>query len=219
MAKLKAFLSYSTKDKKLAGSLKRQLEYWGIGVFLAHEDIRPSVEWQDEIIRNLQECEVFMPLLTGHFRESEWTDQESGMAIAHSKVIIPLMVEIDLHGFIKRYQALKLNVRDLSESSKNILLAISSNERLKKGAQEGFVSSFLASGGFDEANEKSELLESLGPYDKSQLNTIFQGSVYNTQISEAFTARRKLRELFRRNAKVIRQDVKDNFERTFGQVN
>jgi hypothetical protein len=69
-------------------------------------------------------------------------DQESGMAMANSKVIFPLMVEIQLHGFIKRYQGLKFNRRDISESCKNMLRAISSNQRLKKGAQEGFISSF-----------------------------------------------------------------------------
>jgi len=218
VGKLRAFLSYSTKDRKLAGNIKQQLEYWGIDVFLAHEDIAPSRQWQDEIIDNLKECQVFMPLLTKHFRKSEWTDQESGMAMAHSRVIVPLSVEMDLHGFIKRYQALKLVVRALDDSCKKILLAMSADKRLKTSLQEAFVSSFLASKSFDEANNKSELLESLGPYDADQLNRIFGGSVDNSQISGAFTAEKKLKELFKRNLDVARPGVKDSFQKTFGLV-
>lgn len=74
MSRLKAFLSYSTDDKQLAGRIKRELAFWGIDVFLAHEDLVPSSEWQDEIKRNVESCDVFIPLLTGSFKLSDWAD-------------------------------------------------------------------------------------------------------------------------------------------------
>ncbi|HIH44794.1 MAG TPA: toll/interleukin-1 receptor domain-containing protein, partial [Candidatus Methanoperedenaceae archaeon] len=61
---LRIFLSYSTNDKVIAGSLKTLLELMGFEVFLAHEDIEPSVEWQEEIKDNLDKCDIFIPLLT-----------------------------------------------------------------------------------------------------------------------------------------------------------
>ncbi|GAH19914.1 unnamed protein product, partial [marine sediment metagenome] len=42
-------LSYSSKDKELAGQLKAELEGRGFTAFLAHEDIKPTKEWESEI--------------------------------------------------------------------------------------------------------------------------------------------------------------------------
>jgi hypothetical protein len=36
---IEIFISYSNKDKVLAGEIKTQLEVMGFNVFLAHEDI------------------------------------------------------------------------------------------------------------------------------------------------------------------------------------
>lgn len=215
MSKVRAFLSYSTKDKRLAGNIKQQLEYWGIGVFLAHEDIRPSRRWQDEIIASLKRCQIFMPLLTKNFTQSEWTDQESGMAIAYSKIIIPLSVNMDIHGFLGRYQALKLKVRTLDESCKKILLVLNENEKLKENLQNDFIYTFVRSSSFFEANDKSELIENLGPYNSNQLNEIIQGCVNNSQIYEAFTARKKVRAFFKKNHKSVKRSLRKDFEKMF----
>ena len=37
------FISYSSKDKVLAGKIKRTLEGYGLSVFLAHDDIPLSL--------------------------------------------------------------------------------------------------------------------------------------------------------------------------------
>ncbi|MDI6778481.1 MAG: hypothetical protein QMD77_04835 [Patescibacteria group bacterium] len=43
----RVFVSYSTKDKSIAGKIKEQLEIFGLEVFLAHEDINvPLGEWE-----------------------------------------------------------------------------------------------------------------------------------------------------------------------------
>src|SRR5258706_15187652 len=86
--KVQAFLSYSGKDRKLAGELKEGLEACGLSVFLAHEDIEPSVEWQTRILAELSTVDVFLPLLTSNFRESLWTDQESGVAVGRRCIIV-----------------------------------------------------------------------------------------------------------------------------------
>lgn len=85
-----AFLSYSHQDRQLAGLIKGTLNYYGFDTFLAHEDLQPSVEWQEIILINLKECLVFLPLLTDSFIKSDWTDQETGIAIALDKIIVPI---------------------------------------------------------------------------------------------------------------------------------
>lgn len=63
------FISYSYKDKKLAGELKEALgEEYGFQVFLAHETISVSTKWEKEIMRNLRNCDALVALLTKSFR-------------------------------------------------------------------------------------------------------------------------------------------------------
>jgi hypothetical protein len=44
-SKFRIFVSYSKKDRKLAGEIKKCLEEYKLDVFLAHEDITASAEW------------------------------------------------------------------------------------------------------------------------------------------------------------------------------
>lgn len=109
MNQLKVFVSYSSQDKSLAGLFKQCFEnYAGFSVFLAHEDISPALDWELNIIKNLKEADVVIPLITDNFRNSEFTNQELGMALALNKIIIPIKLsDINPYGFIKKIQALR----------------------------------------------------------------------------------------------------------------
>src|SRR4051812_682013 len=100
MGTVDAFLCYSHNDRFLAGCIKKTFDSYGIGAFLAHEDLLPSQEWQDEIARRLHACEVFFLLLTNSFRSSDWTDQETGIAVALNKIIVPIKVTLNPYGFV-----------------------------------------------------------------------------------------------------------------------
>ena len=110
---LKVFISYSSKDKHIAAIIKEGLSNLGQSSFLAHEDIAPSKEWQNEIINELKTCNVFVPLITENFKESDWTSQEIGAAFINDMEIIPISVDLPNqssilpYGFISKYQALK----------------------------------------------------------------------------------------------------------------
>lgn len=105
MDSFRIFFSYSTDDKTIVGKLKEQLEFMGFEVFLAHDDIEPNIEWQYDIIKNIKGCDTFIPLLTKSFRESAWTDQEIGMAVATDKFIVALQVDFPPYGFLGKNQA------------------------------------------------------------------------------------------------------------------
>lgn len=102
------FLSHSHKDAKLAKSLKDDLETrFPISVFVAHQDLTPSDEWQVEIGRMLRRCDAFVALVTRSFQRSDWTDQETGLALAFRKVIVPIGVALNPYGFVGKLQAMK----------------------------------------------------------------------------------------------------------------
>lgn len=112
MKKLKVFISYSSDDKFIGGLFKQCFEnYAGFSVFLAHEDIFPALEWELKIIKNLKETDVVIPLITDNYRNSEFTDQELGMALALSKIIIPIKLSnINPYGFIKKTSSFKMSL-------------------------------------------------------------------------------------------------------------
>ena len=129
---IRMFLSYSHKEKELAGEIKENLEAGGFEVFLAHEDIEPSSEWQEEIIRNLKNCDIFIPIVSENFKESEWTDQESGIAFAEEKMIIPINLNLVPYGFIGKFQALKVGRRISDSCTKIIEIIKTKNPALKE---------------------------------------------------------------------------------------
>ena len=109
---MKAFISYSTADKKVAGSVKTVLNDIGVEAFLAHEDINVSQVWKERIIGELMDSEIFIPLLSDAFKQSEWAPQEIGLAVAQGDdtvLFIPLSVDMTIpFGFISHIQSIRI---------------------------------------------------------------------------------------------------------------
>lgn len=107
---MKAFISYSTTDKQIAGQVKNVLNEHRVDAFLAHEDIKVSQEWKDRIIQELNHADIFIPLLSAAFKESDWASQEIGLAFARGDVLfIPLSVDGTVpFGFISHIQGKRI---------------------------------------------------------------------------------------------------------------
>jgi len=205
---IRVFLSYSTSDKTLAGKIKSWLEYYGLKVFLAHEDIIPSAEWQKIILQNLENCHVFIPIITKDFKASGWTDQEIGIALAKKKFIIPLSIDIISYGFLNKLQSLKLDSKRVQLSCKEIIKILKNNSKFEKSLSDSLIKAFLNSKNFEEAKNKSRLLlEFDDMLTAEQINKIIEGSIQNDQIYYSFGAQNVLRELTQRHNKVINEDL------------
>ncbi|MBX9976874.1 MAG: toll/interleukin-1 receptor domain-containing protein [Alphaproteobacteria bacterium] len=102
----RVFLSHLSEDKKEIAELKKQLELFGISCFVAHEDIRATKEWQKELESALSTMDALIAIMTEKFHESDWTDQEIGVAVARKIPIISLKMGKDPYGFIGKFQAL-----------------------------------------------------------------------------------------------------------------
>src|SRR5437773_3220417 len=149
----KIFLSHSHHDKELAGTLKDELERFGCEVFVAHEDINPSQDWQEAILKSLRECDAFIPILTENFPGSDWTDQETGIAIALRKVIVPIKIRDDPYGFIGKIQALKWDIDDEELSFKKLVKVLMEKTLL---TVEGLILRFSSSYSYADATLSSE---------------------------------------------------------------
>jgi hypothetical protein len=158
---IRVFLSHSSKDKRLAADLKELLEALGLAVFVAHQDLKPSAQWQDRIVEELQASDVFLALLTNRFRESVWTDQEFGMAFALNKLIMPIRCRSLPHGFMANSQAHYLERSDLKISAIEIGKAIASEPNLKRRFRTQLIKDFRNCRNFNCAIVASTLISEL----------------------------------------------------------
>lgn len=112
--RLKVFISYSMNDKDVATKIKEMLAEFGIESFMAHDDIFVSQEWKERILKELNEADVFIPILSHHFRLSDWCSQESGIACFRNILIIPLSLDnTKPYGFMSYRQGKRINDNDI----------------------------------------------------------------------------------------------------------
>jgi len=129
-ATFRLFLSHKAEVKSKVASLQEELGMFGISSFVAHKDIEPTLEWQNEIENALSSMDGFVALMTDKFHESNWTDQEVGFAFARGVPIVAVRLGRDPYGFIGKFQGLTANWGDsateltklLSETRRSWLL-------------------------------------------------------------------------------------------------
>ena len=99
------FLSHLATYKKFASELQQVLEQYGIVAFVAHKDIDPTAEWQNEIELALSTCDALVALLHPGFHESKWTDQEIGFVMGRPMPVFSIFLGETPYGFIGKTQA------------------------------------------------------------------------------------------------------------------
>jgi hypothetical protein len=203
---VKVFLSYHHKDRRIAGRLKESLGVLGINVFLAHDDLEPSTEWQGQILRELRQCDVFMPLLTRAFRSSLWTDQETGIAFGSKKLILPLKLTADPYGFIGKLQAQKVG-SELEGTCWKIAGVLASRPRFTGPIRDGVIAAFLGSRSFEESARRAAALLRFVPFSTAQLNPIVEGGARNHQIYGGWAARRDVEKLIAGNRSRLKRGL------------
>jgi hypothetical protein len=114
-SRFRLFLSHLSSFKKTTGLLQAALRAYGISAFVAHVDIEPTREWQDEIEAGLFSMDALAAILMPGFKESSWTDQEVGIAVGRGVLVIPVMRGLEPYGFISKYQGLNANGKSVSE--------------------------------------------------------------------------------------------------------
>ena len=119
----------------MATALQESLTELGVASFVAHEDIEPNAEWQTEIERALFSMDMLLALLTEGFKESNWTDQEVGIAIGREVPIISVARGKDPYGFIGKYQAIQWGDKSGKQVADEILGVLLKTEELMLRSQ------------------------------------------------------------------------------------
>ena len=110
---LKAFISHSHVDGVAAKCVKDALDELGVSSFLASDTLEVGAEWRQRILKELDSSDIFVALLSKNFKDSQWCDQEAGIAVARREdvLIVPFSLEGTMnpaYGFLSHFQIKRL---------------------------------------------------------------------------------------------------------------
>ncbi|MBC8287464.1 MAG: toll/interleukin-1 receptor domain-containing protein [Nitrospinae bacterium] len=181
---LKAFISYSTINKQIAGQVKETLDGYSIDSFLAHEDIGVSEKWKDRIVEELKSCHIFVPLLSKEFIQSDWGSQEIGFAFSRSNILIlPLLIDDKVpFGFISHIQGKSIALDHVQPE----LLVKPILDRFPHGIIPNLIDKLAGASNY--RNAESLMLPLVPYFDKFndiEINAFVTASIENRQIWEA----------------------------------
>lgn len=105
MKKFNVFLSYNESDLALVDRIMKILDRMGITAY-SFKHFPEYGEYIPEIIKkNISDSEYFVVLLTQGGIESQWVNQEIGMAFALNMLIIPIIqTRVESKGFVELRQ-------------------------------------------------------------------------------------------------------------------
>lgn len=175
----RVFLSHKAEVKKETSALKEKLRLFGVSCFVAHEDIHPTKEWQNEIENALHTMDSFIALLTDGFHDSLWTDQEVGFAFGRGIPIISVKLGKDPYGFIGKFQALSSRWETAPFEIMKILIK-------KEPMLNAYINAVKNCQSYDDGNKLSELLPFIDSLSDNQIDKLINAFNENKQIYDSF---------------------------------
>ncbi|MHC4270331.1 MAG: toll/interleukin-1 receptor domain-containing protein [Planctomycetota bacterium] len=189
---METFISYSSDIKRTAGKIKAYLDNYEFNCFLAHEDIPLQTVWPAEILKVLEKCNLFLPLLTPGFTTSFFCQQETGFAHCRKVEILPVMISKAPMGMIANIQAVRFNKKQFKKSCWKIVEHVAKNTSLSKPILDALIKEFGESSNYDDACEWAEKLINKFSFTRRQVREIKKHIKNNSQINETKQARDKI---------------------------
>ena len=122
------FISHISDSHVVASQVATVLhERYGIHGFVAHVDIEPSADWQNEIQESLRTMDALLALLTPGFSGSLWCNQEVGWALGQQSLSISVRLGEDPRGFVGRFQAIPGGDGNVSLIAERVFTTLATN--------------------------------------------------------------------------------------------
>lgn len=87
------FISYSSKDMDEANSVRMVLQQNGIDCWMAPESIAMGYDYSSAIPEAIEQCDLFLLILSANSQGSKWVPKELDRAISFNKPIIPFQID------------------------------------------------------------------------------------------------------------------------------
>ncbi|MCE9609935.1 MAG: toll/interleukin-1 receptor domain-containing protein [Chthoniobacter sp.] len=176
------FLSHVSAHKVAVAELKKELKAWGISAFIAHEDITPSLEWQNEIELALRSMHALAALLTADFHQSNWTDQEVGFALGRGSLVVPVRLGLDPYGFIGKVQGLSGSLEQPSRIAHLLFDILLSHPATHRHMRSGLAYAFGESRSYSRAISLSKIIATVTDFSDEEKAIIQRACKDNDQV-------------------------------------
>ena len=179
------FISHLAEHRRFAANVQKELLAFGVSSFVAHNDIRPTREWQDEIEAALATCDGMLALLHPGFHESKWADQEIGYAMGRQVLIVTARLGTDPYGFIGKFQSINGDGKNAVALAEELFDILREHEMTRVRIAEAVAALFCQSDSFAEARNNMKLLERTNYWNASLSDRVRSASESNRQLGDA----------------------------------
>lgn len=132
MTSPRVFISHSSCDADRAMELCAFLESHDVKCWIAPRDIRPGTAYPNEIMRGIEECPVFLLIISDESVRSQHVNTETDIAFNSNKQIIPFFInDVKLKGSMHYYLARKqwvLGYEDYAVAKDSLLNSLVQNQ-------------------------------------------------------------------------------------------
>jgi hypothetical protein len=201
------FLSHVSKHKVSVSKLKLQLGKYGIASFVAHEDIEPSLEWQNEIELALRSMHVLVALLTPDFHQSKWTDQEVGIALGKGTLVIPVRLGLDPYGFMGKVQGLPGDLDFPAGIASSLVDLLLKHKTTTDKMQEALIVGLEQAASFDASKFVTKKIAGLRYISNAQLDRMEAAVKKNSQVKNSFDVPERIQQIVQRFKPPVTSDM------------
>jgi hypothetical protein len=179
------FLCHLAVFKKKTAALQSALRRFGVSAFVAHVDIEPTREWQDEIEAGLWSMDALAAILMPGFKESNWTDQEVGIAAGRGILVIPIIRGLDPYGFIAKYQGFHAAGKTISEVADGVFEILAKSPKTRARMLTCLVDTTLHAAQEDDAVEKLRRLQAVPDLPTAYIERLREGATTSAVFAHA----------------------------------
>jgi hypothetical protein len=179
------FLSHVSAHKIPVAKLKTELELRGVSAFVAHEDIAPSLVWQNEIELALRSMHALAAVLTPDFHSSFWTDQEVGFALGRGILVVPICFGENPYGFLGKVQGLSGSLAQPVRVASLLCATLLSHANTHRQMRKCLAPALAAASSFTNAITLSKLIATVKDFTRNEKTLMHQACKDNDQVFNA----------------------------------
>jgi hypothetical protein len=142
--------------------------------------------------------DALVAMVAPGFVHSRWCDQEIGIAIGRGKLVVPLRLEADPHGFMGKYQALQVQGLDAVAVAERIVDILMQHALSAERMAEALVDRMVHSPSWDSSKRMMTLLEKAPQLNSSQIARLVRAIDENVDVGEAWGVPQRIRSLVER---------------------
>jgi len=87
------FITYSSKDQKVARSICSALENRGLGCWLSSRDVKPGQNFQEQIVKAIRAAKIMVLVFTANANNSNEIKKELALASQNNLIVIPVRIQ------------------------------------------------------------------------------------------------------------------------------